>query len=219
MSKKDSLSVIVPIQKETRRLPLVILDIDKRLSDAGYKSEIIVVTSGNVGKTAEIVKNMSKTLRNLKILENDEDNGIGQAIRQGMLLGSGKFKLFTSPDNSISVHHFNHMLPYFKKGADIVLGSRTFEGGFLNRVKYINSWTLKNASGLIFKPLIPRGVTDTHCQFKAFTDSAAEEIFTPLKSTSKHFHIEVLRHIKSRNYSIAEIPVQVSVFKYNHAPK
>ncbi|MDO8574637.1 MAG: glycosyltransferase [bacterium] len=215
MSKRDSLSVIIPIHKEIQYLPLAILDIDKKLSAASLKSEIIMVASGDIGKTAEIIKNMSKTIRNLKLLENDEDNGVGQAIRQGMLLASGKYKLFTNPDNSISIDHFNQMLPHFKNGADVVVGNRTYEGSFLNRVLFTGNQVAKNVTKLIFKPLIPKGVTDTHCQFKAFTENATEMIFSPLKSTSRHFHIEILKNIKNNNYSIVEIPVQVSIFRYN----
>lgn len=197
------LSVILPISGDQKYLPLVLIDIDKRLSRANCKSEIIVVVSGSIGETAATVIKMSGTMKNLKILENDEDSGIGSAIRQGMLLGAGKFKLFTSPKNSITISHFEDMIPHFKNGADLVVGRRTLPF-HLRATRSLLNFPLKT--------LVPKGVGDITCDFKAFTNEAAEEIFTPLKSTGPYFHIEILNAVKKNNYAVAEIPVSVSNF-------
>src|SRR5271156_5411485 len=122
------LSIIIPAYNEAERLPKTLLDIDKRLAAAAYSYEIVVVNDGSTDNTAAIVKNMVKMVRNLKLIDLKDNSGKGGTVRQGMLLSSGTIRLFMDADNSTSVDQFEKMMPYFKEGFDVVIGSRTMKG-------------------------------------------------------------------------------------------
>src|SRR3989344_9700115 len=108
------LSVIIPAYDEAERIPLTLVDIDRHLSKAEFSYEILVVNDGSKDKTAEIVKKMAKTIKNLKLADFPNNRGKGAVVRTGMLTAQGEVRLFTDADNSTSISHFFNMIPYLK---------------------------------------------------------------------------------------------------------
>src|SRR5580698_1135456 len=126
------LSIIVPAYNEAERIPQALLAMDKQLAAAPYSYEIFVVNDGSSDNTAEVVRNMTKLVRNLKLIDLRENGGKGAAVRQGMLLSSGAIRIFTDADNSTSIDQFAAMMPFFKEGYDVVIGSRAVHGARLD---------------------------------------------------------------------------------------
>ena len=126
------LSIIIPAYNEAERLPKTLVDMDRRLEHASYSYEIVVVSDGSKDNTVEVVKNMMKMVRNLKVIDLKDNSGKGGTVRQGMLLSSGQVRLFTDADNSTSIDQFDAMMPYFKQGYDVVIGSRAIKGAKLD---------------------------------------------------------------------------------------
>src|SRR5579872_792743 len=126
------LSIIVPAYNEAERISQALLAMDKQLYAATYSYEIFVVNDGSTDNTAAIVRNMTKLVRNLKLIDLRDNVGKGGAVRQGMLLSSGKVRIFTDADNSTSIDQFEKMMPFFKEGYDVVIGSRAIHGAELD---------------------------------------------------------------------------------------
>ena len=99
------LSIIIPAYNEAERIPQALLAMDKQLANASYSYEIFVVNDGSTDNTAEIVKNMVKLVRNLKLIDLRVNAGKGGAVRQGMLLSAGQVRLFTDADNFLISFH------------------------------------------------------------------------------------------------------------------
>src|SRR3989344_2275373 len=118
------LSKIIPAYNEVKRLPLALIDIDRHLSEAEYSYEIIVVNDGSNDATAETVNRFSHLIKNLRLIDNQENHGKGWAVRQGMLSAKGNWRLFMDADNSTSIDHFNDMLPYFSAGGGSAFGGK-----------------------------------------------------------------------------------------------
>lgn len=201
------LSIIIPAYNEAERIPETLLDVDRRLEHAEYSYEILVVNDGSKDNTAEIVKSMAKVVRNLKLIDLKDNAGKGGAVRQGMLLASGKIRLFTDADNSTSIDQFGTMMPFFKEGYDIVIGSRAVKGAKLDPAEPIYKQIPGKLGNLFIQALLLPGIWDTQCGFKAFTDEAAEKIFNISKITGWGFDVEALSLAKRRGYIIKEIPV------------
>ncbi len=210
------LSVIIPAYNEEKRLPKTLREIDKYLRIKTYPStgsgqasyEIIVVSDGSKDRTVEVVKNLMTEIKNLKILDFKENQGKGFGVRQGMLKAKGEYRLFMDSDNSTSIDQVEKMWPEFKKGYDIVIGSRDVKGAVLDPSQ---SW-LHGFLADIFKLLrkIIAGLwelEDTQCGFKCFTKKAAESIFPKCKINRFAFDPEFLIIAKKMGYKIKEIPV------------
>ena len=201
------LSIIIPAYNEAERIPLTLIDIDKKLSGAEYTYEILVVNDGSKDNTAEIVSKMAASIKNLKLIDNKENKGKGGVVRQGMLLATGKIRLFTDADNSTSIDHFDAMMPYFKEGYAVVVGSRAVKGSVSEPAQPIYRRISGKVGNLIIQTLVLPGIWDTQCGFKAMTDEVVEKVFALSRISGWGFDVEMLALAKRFGYGIKEIPV------------
>jgi glycosyltransferase involved in cell wall biosynthesis len=202
------LSIIVPAYNEAERIPQTLVDMDKRLSGVDFSYEILVVNDGSTDATGTVVKNMAKMVKNLKLIDLKDNAGKGGAVRQGMLLATGKIRLFTDADNSTSIDQFENMMPLFKEGADIVIGSRTVHGAKLDPPEPWYKQVPGKLGNLVFQVVLGLwGIWDTQCGFKAFTEEAAEQTFNLSVTPGWGFDVEILALAQRMGYNIKEIPV------------
>ncbi|MDP3947313.1 MAG: glycosyltransferase family 2 protein [bacterium] len=204
---KPFLSVVIPAYNEAKRIPLTLIDVDKHLRAQDFSYEIIVVNDGSRDATAEIVSRFIPLVRNLKLIDNKVNRGKGAVVRQGMQAAKGAIRLFTDADNSTSIDQFNKMLPHFKEGYDVVIGSRDVPGARLEPPQRWYKRLFGNLGNLFIQTLLLRGIWDTQCGFKAFREEAVEEIFPMLKIDRWGFDIEILSLAKALGYRVKEIPV------------
>lgn len=205
--EKPFLSVIVPAYNEAERIPLTLLDLDRLLSDANFSYEILVVNDGSTDNTAEIVSKMAKTIKHLVLINNEKNQGKGGVVRDGMLAAKGSCRILTDADNSTSIDQFEQMLPFFKEGYEVVIGSRAMRGARLEPPQPFLRRLLGRLSNLIIQVVNVPGVWDTQCGFKAFTADAAERIFSLTRVNGWGFDIEVLALARSLGYRVKEVPV------------
>lgn len=202
------LSIIIPAYDEAERISKTLLDIDQRLEKVPYSYEIFVVNDGSNDNTAEVVRNMAKVVRNLKLIDTGENKGKGGAVRQGMLLAQGAIRLFTDADNSTSIDQFDQMIPYFKEGYGVVIGSRTAKGAKLDPPEPIYRQIPGKVGNLVFQVVLGLwGIWDTQCGFKAFTAEAAQKVFEKSHIAGWGFDAEALSLARIMGYRIKEVPV------------
>ena len=118
------LSVIIPSYKEGERIGRNLLEIDKFLKGKSFTYELLVVVDGSPDNTAEVARNYSLQVSNLRVIDNAENHGKGYVVRQGLLEAKGKYRLFLDADGSTSITHLDTFLPQFEEGYDVVMGSR-----------------------------------------------------------------------------------------------
>ncbi len=201
------LSIIIPAYNEAERIPQTLLDMDKRLAVAPYTYEILVVNDGSTDNTATVVRNIAKVVKNLKLVDATENRGKGGTVRQGMLLASGQIRLFTDADNSTSIDQFDQMIPFFKEGYGVVIGSRTEPGAKLDPPEPIYKQIPGKLGNLFIQMLLLPGIRDTQCGFKAFTEEVAKRIFELSRIGGWGFDVEILALAKKMGYRIREVPV------------
>ncbi len=211
------LSIIIPAYNEAERLPMTLLDMDKRLHAVDFSYEIIVVNDGSHDKTADIVTSMGKMIKGLRLLDVGTNVGKGGAVRAGMLDAKGVIRLFTDADNATSIDQFEKMMPFFSAGGgsafggkekyDVVFGSRATKGAKLDPPEPFYRQLIGKGLNLIVQILLLRGVWDTQCGFKAFTAEAADKVFGASRIHSWGFDVEILVLAKRFGYRIKEIPV------------
>lgn len=203
------LSVVIPGYNEEKRLPKTLEAIDDYLRRQSYDYEIIVVNDGSKDTTAEAVRGMSSVIKNLKLLDNKINQGKGAVVRQGMLEANGEFRLFTDADNSTSIDQVEKMWPEFKKGYDIVIGSRDIKGAVLDPPQpFLRNMILGEGFKLFRKLVIGLwGIEDTQCGFKGFSKKAAESVLPKCRINRFAFDPEILVVAKKHGFKIKEIPV------------
>ncbi|MFH0890927.1 MAG: dolichyl-phosphate beta-glucosyltransferase [Candidatus Liptonbacteria bacterium] len=216
MVSQPFLSIIIPAHNESKRLPITLLDIDKRMTGVDYNYEILVVENGSKDNTAEIVRKMMPTIKGLRLMELQIGNK-GNAVRQGMLVAQGKYRLFMDADNATTIDHFERMRPFFSSEGghssgeedhyDVVICSRSHKESKLDPPQPIYRQIPGKIGNLIIQILVLPGIWDTQCGFKAFSASAAEKIFKLSRIAGWGFDVEILALAQKFGFKIKEVPV------------
>lgn len=202
------LSVIVPAYNEEKRLPKTLKEIDGYLRKQNYTYEIIVVDSASKDKTAEVVKNLTSEVKNLRLISSKENKGKGFAVKQGILEAKGEYRVFTDADNSTPISELKKMFPEFKAGYDVVIGSRDAKGAVLDPSQPWQRRFSGDAFKLFRKVVLNLwDIEDTQCGFKGFNRRAAENIFPKCRILGFSFDPEVLIIAKKLGYKIKEIGI------------
>ena len=124
MENKPYLSIVIPAYREQERIGTNLLEIESFLSGKNFNYEIIVVVDGSPDNTAQVAKNYSSQVKNLRVIDNKKNHGKGYVVRQGLLEAKGEYVVFLDADGSTSITHVEKALPELEKGADVVIGSR-----------------------------------------------------------------------------------------------
>ncbi|HZX50336.1 MAG TPA: dolichyl-phosphate beta-glucosyltransferase [Candidatus Paceibacterota bacterium] len=205
---ETKLSVIIPAYNEESRLPKTLQAVYAYFQKQNYVYEILVVSDGSKDHTVEVAQEMAQKIPGLRVIAEQENRGKGYAVRKGILEAKGEYRVFTDADNSTSIEHVERMWIEFKKGAEVVIGSRDIKGA----KRTVRQSLVREKLGDIFNLMVQMlsglwGIWDTQCGFKGFSAKAAQEIFAKTTVNRWAFDVEVLVIAKKLGYPIQEIPV------------
>jgi dolichyl-phosphate beta-glucosyltransferase len=218
VSSKVYLSVVIPSYNEMANLQKGVLDkIEHYLSRQKYTFEVIVSDDGSDDGSTEFVERFTKENNNFKLIKNKHMGKAG-AVAAGMLAGIGEVRLFTDMDQATPIEEFEKLMPYFKEGFDIVIGSRNTrrKGSPLTR-------RIMSRGMIVLRKLLVGidEVHDTQCGFKAFSSLSAVKLFKKLyelhgggyskikgSNVAAGFDVELLYIAGKIGYRIKEVSVE-----------
>lgn len=213
--KSPALSVVMPCYNEERNLRLGALEtVAHFFRKKKINYEVIIVDDGSTDESISLI-NVFIRENNRFILIKKNHQGKAAAVMTGISKSRGKIILFTDLDQATPIHELDKLIPQFDKGLQVVIGSRNTQrrGAPLLRLAMARGF-------MILRNLIlDLGIKDTQCGFKAFTKSAANNIFPKLKvfhqnrtvhgsTVTAGFDVELLYIAKRLGYKIAEVPVE-----------
>ena len=216
MDKTIFLSVVIPCYNEEKNLKSGVLkEVGGFLKNKDYSWEVIIVDDGSEDKSRAIIKKFLKANPRFTLITNPHQ-GKGATVITGILESKGKYVLFTDLDQATPISEIDNFLPWFKKGFDLVIGSRKEKrkGAPLFRLLMARGFSMLRNLVLGLK-----GISDSQCGFKAFKNNVARDLFKRLKVHGKGkkvqgamvtagFDIETLLLAQKRGYKVKEIPVQ-----------
>jgi len=201
-----SLSVIIPAYKEEQRIHKILEAIVEYEKSHNMALEVIVVLDGTPDDTLTSALNFQSKLKGLKVINRKENKGKGYSVKQGMLEATGKYRLFADADNSTPFHQVDKLLDLIKI-SDVAIGSRYIEGGGQKKKQPLVRRIGSRGLNLIIRMLAVRGIHDTQCGFKLFSQESATEIFSRQTIDRWSFDIELLAIARCLNYKIVEVPI------------
>lgn len=208
MDKGIFLSVIIPAYNEEHRIGKTLEAVDAYLKKQVFDYEILVVSDGSKDKTADVVSDYTKKIKNLRLVANEKNNGKGYVVRQGMMEAQGKYRLFMDADNSVPIGYFDEFLPWCSKGYEVVIASIEVSGA---KVEEHAAWyrrILGHLSKIPIRVLLLWDIHDTQRGFKLFTEKAAKDVFPQQTLHRFGFDFEVLAIARHLGYKIKELPVK-----------
>lgn len=197
------ISIVLPAYNEERRIRACLDACFSKLPRVGTSWEIIVVDDGSTDDTWKILEYYGGVYAHF-IPIRTEHRGKGHAVKTGMLLARGEYRLFLDVDLSTPLTEIASALDLIGQ-YEIVIGSREVQ-----REKVASTW-FRRFMGRVFhvlvSDLVPPGIRDTQCGFKMFRDYVAEDLFSTQKINGMAFDVELLYLAGVKQYSICEMPV------------
>lgn len=199
MNKPKSLGIIIPCYNEEGNIEECVARIPKM----PWPTEIIVVNDGSKDNTQEVVKNIVKKRKNVKLVSYEKNGGKGYAFRKGLEKSTADVVIIldadmTSPPESIP----EIVKPIFEGKADFVNGSRLVYPMEKGSMKWLHIPGNKMFAFLV-SWVIKQKLTDSLCGFKAFK---RKMLLGKLKENSWP-DFELLVKAKKNNLRIAEVPI------------
>lgn len=214
--KNPYLSVVIPAYNEETNIRLGALDkVARYLEKQTFTWEAMIVDDGSTDATRELLEQFVKNNDNFVVMQNPHQ-GKAATVISGMMAAGGDIILFTDLDQATPIDQMEKVLPWFERGFDVVIGSRSEKrvGAPLTRRVMARGFMILR--GIV---LGLRGIVDTQCGFKAFKKGVARDIFGRLKlygqrhtvsgsNVTAGFDIEMLFLAKKLGYKIKEVPVE-----------
>jgi len=207
----EKLTIVIPAFNEAKKIEATVNEVTEYLSGKGYSYELIIVDDGSEDDTLDIIKRYKSinSNGNIKILENVSNKGKGYAVRNGIMQATGDYILFMDADNSTRIFEIERVLPSFKEGFDIVIGSRRLKNVPGNIV--ISQPSYRHVLGEIYiyisRLFFKISVRDYNCGFKIFKNNVAKKIFSKQMMDDWSFDLETLFLVEKNCFKIKEVPV------------
>src|SRR5262245_15648042 len=167
-------------------------------------AEVIVVDDGSLDGTAAVAAGLLRGLPGSRVIRLPWNSGKGAAVRVGVAAAAGEAIVFMDADLASDVADLPALLAALEH-AEVALGSRRLGGTVdRSRVRRVGSHLFHRIARL----LVPLGLADTQCGFKAFRRAEAKILFGLSRVTGFAFDVEVLALAQSMGYRIAEVPVR-----------
>lgn len=206
MSRFRSLTLVVPLYNEEKRFRQSFSTF-RRLSKENPNWQFIFVNDGSQDKTGKIVRKAILGFSGMKLISYKRNRGKGYAIKQGMMLAKNKYILFSDIDFSTPLSELELFIPFIKKKADIIIGTRKVKGAVITRHQNASREWLGRQFTDIANLWLGMDISDYTCGFKLFRADKARELFRRQKINRWGFDAEILFLAQLYGFKIVEVPV------------
>ena len=198
--------VIIPTYNEKYNIKIVLDKIDNLNIDL----DVLIIDDNSPDKTADVIKELQKSRKNLYLIERPKKLGLGTAYVKGFhwALEKGyKYILEMDADLSHNPDDLPRLIDACKQGADLVIGSRYSDG--VNVVNWPIKRLLLSYSANLYTRIVTRmPVKDATAGFKCFKREVLESIdLERVKSSGYSFQIEMNFRAFKKGYSIKEVSI------------
>ncbi len=208
-----SLSVIVPMFREERRVGATLHDLVPALEGGRRLCEIILVDDGSTDRTLEVVHPWARehargSLARIAVVRHERNRGKGAAVRTGLGAASGIWRLIMDADNACRIEQVERLLSVAEPGVGLIAGSRVAPGAEIEARAHrrFTGWAFKVA----LKGLGLDLLRDTQCGFKLYRADLAEQVVQHAREDGYAFDLEHLLIARASGLGTREVGVRWS---------
>ncbi|ULC60567.1 glycosyltransferase [Flaviramulus sp. BrNp1-15] len=203
------LSLIIPVYNADDFINDSMTSITKWAKDIDYSVEVILVNDGSSDNSKSKIENYIESHdSSLKILSYDRNKGKGYAVKKGMIMAKGEFKIFTDADIPYGLEIIDKILHYLDfKEFDVCIGNRkSIHSKYFMNVSFFRKIT-SNVFTVFVSRFVVTGINDTQCGLKGFRSNVANQLFPKLFINGFGFDVELLYLSYKDEFDIKRIPV------------
>lgn len=161
--------------------------------------EVLVVNDGSSDSTQQILEELARCTKHLKLVNHERNLGYGAALRSGFAHASKDLIFYTDGDGQYDVREMPSLLPLMTSGCDVVNGYKIRRSDPVHRK--IAGAVYNRLARLLFR--LP--IRDVDCDFRLIKRNAVRSI--DLTSSGGAICVELIYKLRRRGCVFAEIPV------------
>jgi len=194
------LSIVIPVYNEAKTLRKIVSLVKKV---EGIDKEIILVDDGSTDGSIEILKDLQKKDKDLKIYFKSKNMGKGHTLKEGFKHSTGDYVIVQDADLEYDPQDYHKLLRALKEDAvDVVYGSR-FSGNYedMSNLHYFGNKLLTLITNIFFRVML----TDMETCYKLIPGDFARKV--DIKSHRFDFEPEITAKILKSGLRIREVPI------------
>ena len=200
MNQTDGgISVFFPAFNDEKTIGALVsqaLDLLPTLTD---DYEVVVINDGSVDSTQEVLEELARESKHLKLVKHERNLGYGAALRSGFNYASKELIFYTDGDGQYDVLEMPKLLLLMTRGCQVVNGYKISRSDAAYRK--IAGAIYNRLARLLFS--LP--IRDVDCDFRLIKRSAIRSI--DLTSSGGSVCIELIYKLRRSGCAFAETPV------------
>jgi glycosyltransferase involved in cell wall biosynthesis len=206
MAKIKLLSIVVPCYNEKATIRKIIAEV-MSVDLGDIKKEIIIVDDGSKDGTRDIVKELAKSNKAIRLIFQATNQGKGAALKRGIMESTGDVVVVQDADLEYDPLDYKRLLYPMQRGqADVVYGSR-FVGGEPHRIIYYRHQVANKFLTMLSNLLTGLNLSDMETCYKMMRGDLARELAPKLKSKRFGFEPEITARISKTDARVYEIGI------------
>ena len=217
-----TLSVILPLYNEEKRLNNLFIKINKFKFLNKNKLEFIFVDDGSKDNSYFLIKNFideNKKKIDLKLVSYKYNKGKGFALKKGVAKAKHDWIITVDIDLSVKLEQIR----IWQKKKLISQELKVYFGSRLLAESKVKAKKNRKFIGFVFNLILRKilnsnllNIKDTQCGFKLYERNIAKKIFKRLTENGYIHDVEILILLQRSKISVKEIPVE---WKHQHGSK
>jgi len=190
------LSIIIPLFNEEESLPLLYKELVGNLRKIGGTHEIIFVDDGSTDSSLEILKDIVKKDRNVRVFSFRKNQGKAEALTFGFQKAQGDYVVTLDADLQDKPSEIQKLFGKIKEGYDMVSGWR------INRQDSLPKLFFSKIFNFLVRVFWNLSLHDFNCGLKVYTKDAAKSLRL---YGGLHRFIPLLAH--KEGFKVAEVSI------------
>ncbi|KPL25117.1 MAG: glycosyl transferase [Anaerolineae bacterium SM23_84] len=194
-----SISVFFPAYNDGGTIASMVLTALMTVRELADDYEIIVVNDGSADYTPQILDELARVHKEVRVIHHEQNKGYGGALRTGFSSATKELIFYTDGDAQYDARELKVLYPALAEGVDMVNGYKISRSDpwYRTVIGRIYHWTVKLAFGLHLR--------DVDCDFRLMRRSIFDRVH--LQSDSGVICVEMMKKIQDAGFVISEAPV------------
>lgn len=207
------LSLVVPVHHCAGELAPSLVALGRFLDESPVSAELVLVDDrgSDPGATAKL-RALARR-HDVRLIENDRNEGKGFSVRRGMLAATGRHRVFTDADLAYPLSEIWKVSDALEQGADVAIACRALsDSQYELAARYLPYFYTRHVMSRAFNRLVRAtllpGILDTQAGLKGFTATAARAVFSRVRIAGFGFDLECLYVARRLGLTVEQLPVR-----------